>query len=72
MILLIINLLVDELPDEMFAKVRSRGMLKPCRVKFLDNNKMQVDLLEDERAITLGQSVVLYDDDMVIGGGIII
>lgn len=67
-----INLLVDELPNEIFAKVRSRGMLKPCRVKILDNNKMKVDLLEDERAITLGQSVVLYDiNNCCLGGGVI-
>lgn len=67
-----INFLVDDIPNELFAKVRSRGNLRPCRVQILDNNKMKVDLLEDERAITLGQSVVLYDNnDCVVGGGVI-
>ena len=66
-----INLLVDRLPDELYAKVRSRGQLKPCEVSISDN-KMYVKLLEDERAITLGQSVVLYDkDNCCLGGGII-
>lgn len=67
-----VNLLVDSLPDELYAKVRSRGQLKKCVVTFLDDNKMQVKLLENERAITLGQSVVLYDkNNCCLGGGII-
>ena len=67
-----VNLLVDNLPDELYAKVRSRGQLKKCVVAFLDDNKMQVKLLENERAITLGQSVVLYDkNNCCLGGGII-
>lgn len=67
-----VNLLVDSLPDELYAKVRSRGQLKKCVVTFLDDNKMQVKLLENERAITLGQSVVLYDkNNGCLGGGII-
>ena len=66
-----INLLVDVIPDKVYAKVRSRGLLKPCTV-FINDNKMKVKLLEDERAITLGQSVVLYDEDnRLLGGGII-
>ena len=67
-----VNLLVDSLPDELYAKVRSRGQLKKCVVTFLDDNKMQVKLLEIERAITLGQSIVLYDkNNCCLGGGII-
>lgn len=67
-----INFLVDDLPDEIYAKVRSRGQLKRCIINLLDNNEMYVKLLEDERAITLGQSVVLYDkDNCCLGGGII-
>lgn len=66
-----INLLVDELPDEVFAKVRSRGNLKEVKVS-LEDNKMRVKFKESERAITKGQSVVLYDKDMTcLGGGII-
>ena len=66
-----INLLVDELPDEVYAKVRSRGNLKEVKVS-LEDNKMRVKFKESERAITKGQSVVLYDKDMTcLGGGII-
>ena len=66
-----INLLVDELPDEVYAKVRSRGNLKEVKVS-LEDNKMRVKFKESERAITKGQSVVLYNKDMTcLGGGII-
>ena len=66
-----INLLVDELPDEVYAKVRSRGNLKEVNVS-LEDNKMRVKFMESERAITKGQSVVLYDKDKTcLGGGII-
>ena len=66
-----INLLVDELPNEVYAKVRSRGNLKEVKVA-LEDNKMRVKFKESERAITKGQSVVLYDKDMTcLGGGII-
>ena len=66
-----INLLVDELPNEIYAKVRSRGNLKEVKV-FLEDNKMRVKFMESERAITKGQSVVLYDKDKTcLGGGII-
>lgn len=67
-----INLLVDELPMKVYCKVRSRGLLRECLVTFIDDNSMKIDLLEDERAITLGQSVVLYsEDNQLLGGGII-
>ena len=66
-----INLLVDELPNELYAKVRSRGNLKEVNVA-LEDNKMIVTFKEKERAITKGQSVVLYDKDKTcLGGGII-
>ena len=66
-----INLLVDELPNEIYAKVRSRGNLKEVKVSLKDN-KMRVKFMESERAITKGQSVVLYDKDKTcLGGGII-
>lgn len=67
-----VNLLVDNIGKKTYAKVRSRGKLIACDVEFLNDNKMKITLLENERAITLGQSVVLYDDNgCCLGGGII-
>ena len=67
-----INLLVDELDSEIYAKVRSRGKLKRCNVTLLPNNEAKIEFLENERAITPGQSVVFYNkDNLCLGGGII-
>ena len=67
-----VNLLVDSFPDEVYAKVRSRGILKKVLVEFIGNDKVKVHFTEAERAITKGQSVVFYDKDNVcLGGGII-
>jgi tRNA-specific 2-thiouridylase len=66
-----INLLVDEIPTEVYAKVRSRGNLKRVNVEII-NDKLVVKFDEAERAITKGQSVVLYDSsNTCLGGGII-
>ena len=66
-----INLLVDTFPEEIYAKVRSRGILKKVNVEFI-NDKVKVKFMEAERAITKGQSVVFYDaDNVCLGGGII-
>lgn len=54
------------------VKVRYRSKSIPCEVIKLSNNKYQIRLIKAERAITPGQSAVLYDGKVVIGGGIII
>ena len=37
----------------------------------IDNNKIKIVFDEPQRAITKGQSVVMYNGDVVVGGGII-
>jgi tRNA-specific 2-thiouridylase len=67
-----INLLVDEkeLPDRMEAKIRYRHTPAPATVH-LSGGHLHILFDTPQRAIALGQSVVLYSGDTVLGGGII-
>lgn len=53
------------------VKVRYRSKSIPCRVMRLSSGRYSIELERFERAITPGQSSVLYIDNIVIGGGII-
>ena len=53
------------------AKVRYRHQEDWATVTQLDQSSIRVVFDEPQRAITKGQSVVLYDGDTVVGGGII-
>ena len=44
---------------------------QPATVYPLDNGVCRVVFDEPQRAITPGQAVVLYDGDLVVGGGTI-
>lgn len=60
-----------DLTKEYNVRTRYQAALVKCRLKNEDN-KLQVILNEPARAITPGQSAVLYDGDLVLGGGIVI
>ena len=69
-----INLIaVDRIdsPLKVQAKARYRQAAVSATVVQTDENNIRVDFDEPIRAISPGQSVVLYDGDVVIGGGII-
>lgn len=51
------------------AKIRYRHNPQPAAAKVLENGVLQVTFDEPQRAITKGQSVVLYDGELVLGGG---
>ena len=53
------------------AKIRYSAQPAPCTVEQTDNDTLTVRFDTPQRAITGGQSLVLYDGDTVIGGGII-
>lgn len=53
-----------------FAKIRSTQQPVPVSVKIC-NDSMTVTFDDMQKSIAIGQSVVLYDDDKVLGGGII-
>ena len=52
------------------ARIRYRHREAPCVVE-TRGDRVVIKFDQPQRAITSGQSVVLYDDDIVIGGGII-
>lgn len=64
-------LLFDNLKEKMRvkAKIRYRAKEAEATVKPIDKNTVKVEFDEPQRAITPGQSIVFYLDDIVIGGG---
>jgi tRNA-specific 2-thiouridylase len=65
-----VNLLVDNLPARAIAKIRYAHRGSPCSVT-LDGDVLRVVFDDPQEAITPGQYVVLYDDGIVLGGGVI-
>jgi len=60
-----------EKPMEVLAKVRYRHTPQPATVYPVEDGTAKVVFQQPQRAITTGQAVVLYQGDMVIGGGTI-
>lgn len=58
-------------PIRIKAKIRYNQKEQPATVYQIDKNRIKVVFDEPQRAITKGQSVVLYNGDTVVGGGII-
>lgn len=58
-------------PMRVKAKVRYRHQEQPATAVQIDENTLRVTFDEPQRAITKGQAVVLYDGDVVVGGGTI-
>ena len=58
-------------PRNCYAKSRYRQADQACHVEPLPNGRLRVDFETPQRAITPGQSVVLYDGEVCLGGGII-
>ena len=53
------------------ARIRYRQPLSECVVKEEDKNTLFVEFKNPQRAVAPGQSVVFYDNDKVLGSGII-
>ena len=63
-------LLSDDIGKEFkgTAKVRYRQADQECDIK-IDKNKIIVKFAEPQRAVTPGQSVVIYNENECLGGG---
>lgn len=59
------------LPYTCTAKVRYRQADRTCKILTKENNHYHVKFDKPQRAITPGQSIVFYDNDVCLGGGII-
>ncbi|MGY0398930.1 MAG: tRNA 2-thiouridine(34) synthase MnmA [Ostreibacterium sp.] len=53
------------------AKTRYRQDDQRCTISYLNNKQLSVNFTEPQRALTLGQYVVFYDNDECLGGGVI-
>jgi tRNA-specific 2-thiouridylase len=53
------------------AKTRYRQTDQPCTVEVQDDGSIRVDFKNAERAPTPGQYVVLYQNEVCLGGGVI-
>jgi len=56
---------------EYMAKTRYRMQDAKCYLSKIDDNKILLEFVEPQLAITSGQSAVIYDGDICLGGGII-
>ena len=59
------------LPKRCSAKTRYRQADHPCRITAIDEGRCRVVFDQPQWAVTPGQSVVFYDGDICLGGGII-
>ncbi len=59
------------LPLKCTAKIRYRSTDQACVVNRLSNGDMHVCFELPQRAITPGQSIVFYDNEICLGGGVI-
>ena len=66
-----VNILVDELPNKVTAKIRYRATATKATLNKIDENTYEVIFDKPVKSITKGQSVVFYDDNICLGGGII-
>ncbi len=69
-----INLLDDKISKkavQLSVRIRYNQKEIESSVEFLRQNKARVRFKEPQRAVAPGQSVVFYQDDRVLGGGVI-
>lgn len=63
--------IAPEAGSSLTAKVRYRQQDQSVQIDHIDKDRMQLTFQQAQRAVTPGQSVVLYDGETCLGGGII-
>ena len=66
-----LNLPLNQTSMRCMAKTRYRQPDQDCTVEFDNENDIQVTFDQPQRAVTPGQSVVFYNHDNCLGGGVI-
>lgn len=69
-----VSWVADEPPYHSFeavARIRYKARDATVTVNVLDNRTLRVEFVEPQRDITPGQALVLYQDEVVLGGGTI-
>jgi tRNA-specific 2-thiouridylase len=61
-----------ETPIRCAAKIRYNAKEQPCTAVQTDSDTIVIKFDEPQKSATPGQAAVLYDGDLVIGGGVII
>jgi tRNA-specific 2-thiouridylase len=61
----------SELPFTCRAKIRYRQPDQDCTIEAMESQRLTVRFNRPQRAVTEGQSIVLYRDDVCLGGGVI-
>ncbi len=59
------------LPCRLSAKIRYRQADQPCSIEAISPDRYRVQFETPQRAVTPGQSIVFYQDDVCLGGGMI-
>ena len=60
-----------EYPKSLLAKIRYRQPDQKCLVSKRDGPGYEVSFEQKQRSIAPGQSIVFYEEDVCLGGGII-
>ncbi len=61
---------IPSLPLTLTAKIRYRQADQTCRLH-AEDGRYRVDFMQPQRAISPGQSIVFYQDEVCLGGGVI-
>ena len=66
-----INILVDKLPNKAQGKIRYKARPTNCTIEVIDEDNYKIVFEEPVKSATPGQTLALYDNDLLLGGGTI-